>query len=174
LITEVAMNAIRAAKLPVSGRRAAAPGPGLAAGPPRRDAQVIALADYRAQPCPAPGAQRRPAPGAQRRPGAPAPLRLTRRGRIAAAAAAALLAGGLSLAAAAAAQAAGHAVAPGLGAPGRALTRVTVRPGDSLWSLAERADPGADPRLVIQQIIRLNRLGGDTVLAGERLWAPRG
>jgi nucleoid-associated protein YgaU len=160
------MNAIRAAKLPVSGRRAAAPGPGLAAGPPRRDAQVIALADYRAQP--------RPAPGAQRRPGAPAPLRLTRRGRIAAAAAAALLAGGLSLAAAAAAQAAGHAVAPGLGAPGRALTRVTVRPGDSLWSLAERADPGADPRLVIQQIIRLNRLGGDTVLAGERLWAPRG
>src|SRR5579875_325695 len=161
------MNAVRAAKLPVTGGQAAAPDPAPAAVPCRAAAQVIALDDYRARAY--------PEPGARPRPGTAAPLRLTRRGRIAVAAAAALLVSGLSLAAAVAARPASNAVSPALrAAAGQHLTRVTVRPGDSLWSVAERADPGADPRLVIQQIIRLNRLSGDTVLAGEQLWAPRG
>ena len=54
------------------------------------------------------------------------------------------------------------------------LVQVVVRPGQSLWSVAESADPGQDTRAVIQQIIDLNSLTGDTVFAGQRLWVPRG
>ena len=54
------------------------------------------------------------------------------------------------------------------------LSQVVVRPGQSLWSVAESADPHADTRLVVQQIIELNGLTGDVVAAGQRLWVPRG
>jgi hypothetical protein len=100
------------------------------------------------------------------------PLRLTRRGRVVVAGLAVLLVAVLSLLAAGAAQATSHA-AP-LSAAGHNLTQVAVRPGQSLWSVAESADPDADTRLVIQQILKLNALHGDTVFAGERLWVPRG
>jgi hypothetical protein len=99
------------------------------------------------------------------------PLRLTRRGRIVVAVAAALLLAALSLIIASSAQATSHPV------PARApqgLTQVIVRPGQSLWSVAENADPGADTRVVIQQIVKLNRLTADVVFAGQRLWVPRG
>ena len=102
----------------------------------------------------------------------PAPLRLTRRGRVAVAVAVALLLAGLSLVIAASAQATNHPV-PSRGAQ-QNLTQVTVRPGQSLWSVAENADPDADTRVVIQQIIELNSLTGDLVFAGQRLWVPRG
>ena len=39
---------------------------------------------------------------------------------------------------------------------GQNLVRVIVRPGQSLWSVAESADPDQDTRAVIQQIIDLN------------------
>jgi hypothetical protein len=100
------------------------------------------------------------------------PLRLTRRGRVVVASLAVLLVTALSLIAAGAAQATSHA-AP-LGAAGHNLVQVAVRPGQSLWSVAESADPDADTRLVIQQILKLNALHADTVFAGERLWVPRG
>jgi hypothetical protein len=103
---------------------------------------------------------------------ASAPLRLTRRGRVVVAVAVALLLTALSLVAAGSALATSHA------APSRAgeqrLTQVTVRPGQSLWSVAEAADPNVDTRLVIQQIIDLNGLTGDTIIAGQRLWVPLG
>jgi hypothetical protein len=83
-----------------------------------------------------------------------------------------LLVAVLSLLAAGAAQATSHA-AP-LSAAGHSLAQVAVRPGQSLWSVADSADPDADTRLVIQQILKLNALHGDTVFAGERLWVPRG
>jgi LysM repeat protein len=83
---------------------------------------------------------------------------------------AALLVVVVSLIAAGAAQATSHS-APRLGAQN--LTRVVVRPGQSLWSVAESADPNADTRLVIQQIVELNALTGDTVFAGQSLWVPR-
>ncbi|MBV9095089.1 MAG: LysM peptidoglycan-binding domain-containing protein [Streptosporangiaceae bacterium] len=135
---------------------------------------MIALEDYRAARRP----DRRAAPAEHRASGravtatATVPLRLTRRGRVVVAAAAALLVCVLSLLAAVAAQATSRSVAGGAG--GQHLTQVTVRQGDSLWSVAERADPDADTRLVVRQIIKLNGLTGDTVLAGQRLWAPRG
>jgi LysM domain len=100
------------------------------------------------------------------------PLRLTRRGRIVIAAVAALLVTMVMLIVSGAAQATSHSVPPG--SAEQNLTRVVVRPGQSLWSVAESADPDADTRLVIQQIIELNALTGDAVFVGQRLWVPRG
>jgi hypothetical protein len=99
------------------------------------------------------------------------PLRLTRRGRIVVTAMVALLAAGLSLAIAGAAQATGHSASQRTG-PG--LAQVVVRPGQTLWSVAENADPNSDPRQVIQQIAQLNALTSGTLMAGQRLWVPRG
>jgi len=84
---------------------------------------------------------------------------------------AALLVAGLSLAVAGAAQATGHTASQR--ATSSDLAQVVVRPGQTLWSVAENADPNADPRLVIQQIAQLNALTSDTLMAGQRLWVPR-
>ena len=104
--------------------------------------------------------------------GSEIPLRLTRRGRVVAATVGALLVTVVSLLAAGVAQATNHALPPG--AARQNLVQVVVRPGQSLWSVAESADPDQDTRAVIQQIIDLNSLTGDTVLAGQQLWVPRG
>ncbi len=104
---------------------------------------------------------------------APAPLRLTRRGRIVVAAAAALLVTLLSLLATEAAAWATSPSAPSRGAD-RNLSQVVVQPGQSLWSVAQTADPNADPRQVMQQIVELNSLAGDVIQVGQRLWVPRG
>jgi hypothetical protein len=105
--------------------------------------------------------------------GAPAaPLRLTRRGRVVVTAVAALLAAVVSLLVAGAAQATNHGLSPHEARQN--LVQVVVRPGQSLWSVAENADPDQDTRAVIQQIIDLNSLSGDTVAAGQQLWVPRG
>ena len=100
------------------------------------------------------------------------PLRLTRRGRVVVAIATVLVLAVLSLVIAASAQATNHPVS----SPGtqQSVAQVTVRPGQSLWSVAEAADPDADTRVVIQQIIELNGLTGNVVFAGQRLWVPRG
>ena len=141
-------------------------------------AQAPAATDQAARPAPAatvPAQDARPEPAraqAPRSQPASVPLRLTRRGRIVVAVAAALLLAALSLVIAASAQATNHTL------PSRAaqqnLIQVTVRPGQSLWSVAESADPDADTRVVIQQIVDLNGLTGDVVFAGQRLWVPRG
>lgn len=99
-------------------------------------------------------------------------LRLTRRGRVVVAAIAALLVTVVSLLAAGAAQATNHALPPG--AARQNLVQVVVRPGQSLWSVAESADPDQDTRAVIHQIVDLNALSGDVVFAGQQLWVPRG
>jgi LysM domain len=98
------------------------------------------------------------------------PVRLTRRGRVVAAGASALAIGAVSIVLATAAQAA-HAGQP---APGRYAAKVEVRPGQSLWSLAEAYAPDADPRLVMRQIQQLNSMAGDQLQPGEVLWVPRG
>ena len=54
------------------------------------------------------------------------------------------------------------------------LTSVVVHPGQTLWSIASQAEPTADPRIVMQQIIDLNALYGTSVVPGQRLWVPRG
>jgi hypothetical protein len=100
------------------------------------------------------------------------PLRLTRRGRIVVAVAAVLLVTAISLLAAGVAQATSHGPSPR--AARQDLLQVVVRPGQTLWSVAESADPDQDTRVVVQQIIDLNSLSSATVPAGRQLWVPRG
>lgn len=97
------------------------------------------------------------------------PARLTRRGRIVVTGVSALLIGALSAGLATAAQ----ATRAGSGSPGRYVTKVTVLPGQSLWSLGEAYDPNADTRLIIQEIQQLNSMSGDQVQPGAVLWVPR-
>ena len=103
-------------------------------------------------------------------------VRLTRRGRVVVAillAAVSLLLAALAwMAIAARAQAADSGPPPG--AVYQNLTSVVVHPGQTLWSIASQAEPSADPRVVMQQIIDLNALQGSSVEPGQRLWVPRG
>lgn len=103
------------------------------------------------------------------------PVRLTRRGKILLAVFALIAVAGAALlmwlAVGGRAQAAQQT---GPGAPGsRAMLRVVVHPGQTLWSIAVRADPAADPRVVVQQIIDDNALSGTALQAGQVLWVPR-
>ena len=142
------------------------PGPQPTAPTSRRDTPDVRHAALR---------PRRDAPAA--RSGRPrdtpvAPLRLTRRGRVVVALAAALLVTMVSLLLAGVAQATNDGPSPH--AARENLVQVIVRPGQSLWSVAESADPDQDTRAVIQQIIDLNSLNDETVFAGQQLWVPRG
>jgi nucleoid-associated protein YgaU len=100
------------------------------------------------------------------------PVRLTRRGRLVVTAAALLVVAAVSVILAGAAQALGHSAGPARLGPG--ITKVEVRPGQDLWSLAEAYDPNADTRQVIQEIVQLNSLSTDQVQPGQVLWMPRG
>ncbi len=149
-----------AAVIPLLGGSGVPPRPALRRRPVSRPRRALRPADTPADTPGTPG----DTPGI--------PLRLTRRGRVVAAAAAALLVIVMSLLAAGAAQATNHGSSPR--AARQNLVQVVVRPGQSLWSVAESADPDQDTRAVIQQIIDLNSLSGDTVAAGQQLWVPRG
>lgn len=95
------------------------------------------------------------------------PLQLTRRGRLVLTllVVVGLLAGGVLLA--------GGLASAGT-EPGAAATaeRVTVRPGETLWSIAERAAPGVDPRDTVEDILALNQLDSVAVEAGSVLLLP--
>jgi len=105
------------------------------------------------------------------RPAPHTPVRLTRRGRVVVTAAVALAIGALSMALAGAAEATSHSGTPAI--PGRGVTKVEIRAGESLWSVAEAYDPNADTRLVIAQILQMNSLNSDQVQPGQMLWVPR-
>jgi LysM domain len=49
---------------------------------------------------------------------------------------------------------------------------VTVQSGDSLWSVAERLAPNADPRDVIADLVSLNGLESAVVTPGQQLAIP--
>lgn len=49
---------------------------------------------------------------------------------------------------------------------------VTIRPGDTLWALAQRVDPYGDPRTTIERIKERNDLETSAVQAGQRLVVP--
>jgi hypothetical protein len=101
-------------------------------------------------------------------------VRLTRRGRVVVAVLAvaviAAIALAVGLAAAGGAQAANHGQ-PGAGYQG--MHQIVVRPGQTLWSIASAAEPAADPRDVVQQIMTANAMTGTTITAGQLLWVPR-
>ena len=91
-----------------------------------------------------------------------APLRLTRRGRLTlslVAMACALGIGGLAYSSPAGEPA----------VPASSATTVVVAPGESVWEIARRADPQADPRATVARIIELNALSDGQVTPGQRL-----
>jgi hypothetical protein len=49
-------------------------------------------------------------------------------------------------------------------------TLYTVRPGDTLWSIAQRVDPSGDPRVLVAELG--SETGSDTVTVGEHLRLP--
>jgi LysM repeat protein len=49
---------------------------------------------------------------------------------------------------------------------------VTVHEGDTLFSIASRAVPGAPPYAVMATIEQLNHMSGTTVFVGEQLLLP--
>lgn len=116
-------------------------------------------------PCARPVAERSATVTALHRPSdrsVAAPLRLTRRGVTALAAAVGLLAVALVALA-------------WLSAPGAAASRspvpvsVTVRSGDTLWSIASRVAPEHDPRGEVAELQRLNHLSGVALVPGQVL-----
>jgi LysM domain len=171
-------EAVPAGRAGVRGIQAAAPG-GLPPGEARRatDARGLRPAGQVPDARPTPTRYTRPALDRDARP-APArgTVRLTRRGRIVVAvlltAVSLLLATLAWMAVAARAQASDSGLPPS--AVYQNLTSVVVHPGQTLWSIASQAEPNADPRVVMREIIDLNALRGTVVEPGERLWVPRG
>ena len=54
------------------------------------------------------------------------------------------------------------------------FTTVTVRAGDTLWSLAERrTNSGADVQRTIDTIVAANHLDSATIVPGEQIKIPR-
>jgi hypothetical protein len=65
----------------------------------------------------------------------------------------------------------GHSHATGSALAGTAgPVEYTVQPGDTLWTIAERVDPGADPRPLVARLAA--QTGSDTVVPGERVTLP--
>lgn len=95
------------------------------------------------------------------------PVRLTRRGRLV------LAALSLVLVVLSAGAVGGLPATAGTGdtAP-VAGQHVTVRPGETLWSIALRTAPQADPRQTVAHIIDLNALESSAVQAGSVLLVP--
>ena len=59
-------------------------------------------------------------------------------------------------------------------APPVAYATVTVRSGDSLWSLAERKTaPGGDVQTTVDQILGANHLASSTLHVGQTLRIPQ-
>jgi hypothetical protein len=93
------------------------------------------------------------------------PARLTRRGRLVVTLAlVAASTGVLGLA-----QPQAFAIGRG---DGPVTERITVRPGETLWGIAERVAPDADPRSTIARLESMNHLASSTVPAGSVLVVP--
>ncbi|MHB2023668.1 MAG: LysM peptidoglycan-binding domain-containing protein [Mycobacteriales bacterium] len=52
------------------------------------------------------------------------------------------------------------------------LRHAVVQPGETLWQIATRADPAADPRIVVGELMALNHLSSAQLLPGETLLLP--
>lgn len=91
------------------------------------------------------------------------PLRLTRRGVVVLGTLVAVLAAALLAVA-------GLSAPSGSGAGSHAApASVTVRSGDTLWSIASRVAPGSDPRAEVATLQRLNHLSGTALTPGQVL-----
>lgn len=91
------------------------------------------------------------------------PLRLTRRGLVVAVLLTVLVAASLLLVARLSAGSAPSTPALPAG------STITVQPGDTLWSIAQRAEPHSDPRLVVDQLRKANHLNSVVLSPGQTL-----
>lgn len=57
-------------------------------------------------------------------------------------------------------------------APEPALVQVTVQSGETLWGVAQRIAPHADPRQVVQVIRDVNDLDSSALQVGQQLLLP--
>jgi nucleoid-associated protein YgaU len=62
-----------------------------------------------------------------------------------------------------------HTTGSALAETGRPVS-YTVQPGDTLWTIAERVDPTADPRPLVARLAA--QTGSDNVVPGERIVVP--
>jgi nucleoid-associated protein YgaU len=53
-----------------------------------------------------------------------------------------------------------------------ARSSYVVRPGDTLWSIARRLEPGEDPRAVVDEIAEANRIAAGDLVPGQVLVLP--
>jgi hypothetical protein len=105
---------------------------------------------------------------------APAPLRLTRRGRVVVTTLVVTVIAVVGLVIAMAAAGGAQAASPGgQGIGHQGMHEIVVRSGQTLWSIASAAEPTADPRLVVEQIMAANTMSSTDVAAGQLLWVPR-
>ncbi|MGF0039160.1 LysM peptidoglycan-binding domain-containing protein [Peptoniphilaceae bacterium SGI.131] len=49
---------------------------------------------------------------------------------------------------------------------------IIVKTGDTLWSIASTLSPDKDPRKVVYDIMKLNKLSSDYISSGDRLIVP--
>lgn len=52
------------------------------------------------------------------------------------------------------------------------IVSVTVYAGETLWGIAEREAPNADPRDFIQQVVEINGLTSSTIEPGQQILVP--
>lgn len=99
-------------------------------------------------------------------PARPAPIRLTRRGRVVVVLflSAVLLVAGWFVS---------RAVADAATTHRPASPSVVARPGDTLWSIAVRTRPDTDPRVTVERLIDANGLGTPVIQPGQRLILPQ-
>jgi hypothetical protein len=101
--------------------------------------------------------------------GPAAPLRLTHRGVLVLSAAVAVLGAALLLLAARSAPSLGMSgVSSATGRAGSPAA-LTVRAGDTLWDIAARVAPNADPRAEVAHLVAVNHLSGVVLRPGQRL-----
>jgi nucleoid-associated protein YgaU len=65
-----------------------------------------------------------------------------------------------------------HAVGMGGSSEARSPRTYVVRPGDTLWSIALRSAPSADPRLVVDAIASANLVDPGALVPGQELVIP--
>ena len=50
--------------------------------------------------------------------------------------------------------------------------KVSVKPGDTLWSIAESIAPSGDRRSLVADIVEINRLTSPELQAGQKIYIP--
>ncbi|MEY4163467.1 MAG: hypothetical protein RLZZ79_419 [Actinomycetota bacterium] len=50
--------------------------------------------------------------------------------------------------------------------------KITVKPGETLWSIAAKIDPTGDRRDIVEELISINHLKQGDLVAGQRIYIP--